>query len=316
MMNSGAVWFNTDQINLDITNKCTLMCPFCERQREDFDEIKKITKDISLEDFKKIADYYPRLNFCGSIGDPIMHKNFHEMLEYCYHNNNSVTIGTSSSHRPIEWYQTAFALNPNAHWSFGLDGLPNDSNKHRINQDGNHLFNMMVLGRSLGISVSWQFIIFSYNQHQILDCQHIANQLDIPISFVKSSRFHEFEGKDEYKPSEELYLKVNLNREREGELVPQCFRGREMGHQSSGYVLPCCWIQGDVEKNYSLLCNDETKLENIESIEELFDTESYKKFFKILTETPQNAYDICWERCSTASKPHKETVNIIPTRTL
>lgn len=315
-MNSGAVWFNTNKINLDITNKCTLKCPFCERQRDDFDDIKKITKDISLADFKKIADYYSCINFCGSIGDPIMHKNFHEMLEYCYQNNNTVLIGTSASHRPTEWYQKAFIANPNAHWTFGLDGLPDDSSIHRVNQDGRHILNMMILANSYGISVKWQFIIFSYNEHQILDCQNIANQLQIPISFVKSSRFHEFENKDEYKPSKDLYLEVNLNKERQGELVPQCLRGREMGHQSSGYVLPCCWLQGDVENKYPLLCNKETKLSGIQSIENLFETNSYKEFFKILTETPENAYDICWERCSTVSKPHKDTIKIIPTRTL
>jgi len=41
-------------INLDISNKCTLACPFCERQSKSFNS--KIFKDMTLDEFKFIAN--------------------------------------------------------------------------------------------------------------------------------------------------------------------------------------------------------------------------------------------------------------------
>ena len=80
------------------------------------------------------------------------------MLELCDQRNIQVQIHTSASHQPKEWYIKAFEANKNAKWIFGLDGLPKDSHKYRVNQDGNKLYEMMKLGVSMGIFVSWQYI--------------------------------------------------------------------------------------------------------------------------------------------------------------
>ena len=64
-------------INLDISNKCTLACGFCERQSKSFNS--KIFKDMTLEEFKFIADNHD-VFFCGQVSDPIYNKNFEEML--------------------------------------------------------------------------------------------------------------------------------------------------------------------------------------------------------------------------------------------
>lgn len=304
--------FNTRKINVDITTKCTLQCPFCERQNPNFDHVKSISQDITIEDFKKIADFYDHVEFCGSIGDPVMHKDFIEMLKYCYVNNIKCSVNTAVSHRKPEFYIEAFMSNRNAHWRFGIDGHPSDSHKHRINQDGNFLFEMMIAGKFLGIEVDWQYIIFSYNIDQIEDCKVLADRYKIPIRFMKSSRFTEY---SDLLPPEGFYLDVEKNKKREGKLIPQCLqKNRPMGHQSTGYILPCCWLYGDVEKDYPLLCNDETRLSNNESIENILNSEFYKKFYQILTEDQQKAYPMCWQRCSTKSKIHKEwlipTVNV------
>ena len=45
--------FEKEVINLDITNKCTLRCSFCERQKPVFKDYRSRTEELSLEDFKK-----------------------------------------------------------------------------------------------------------------------------------------------------------------------------------------------------------------------------------------------------------------------
>lgn len=301
--------FNVNKINIDITTNCTLKCAFCERQSDTFKHVKSISEDITFEDFKKIADKYPQVEFCGSIGDPILHKDFMKMLKYCYENGNVCFVSTAVSHKKPEWWIEAFQTNPTAIWSFGIDGLPQNSHKYRVHQDGQFLFEMMCAGKMLGVNVTWQYIIFSYNVDQIDACKQIADAYGIPIRFMKSSRFTE---DSKLLPPEGYYLTVEKNEQREGKLIPQCLQNnRPMGHQSTGYVLPCCWMHGDVESKYPILCNEETKLENNESIDDILNSDSYKEFYRILIEDQQKAYPICWERCSTKSKPHKQY--LIPT---
>ena len=62
--------------------------------------------------------------------------------------------------------------NKNAKWIFGLDGLPKDSHKYRVNQDGNKLYEMMKLGVSMGIFVSWQYIVIAI-------CTFIVSRINI-----------------------------------------------------------------------------------------------------------------------------------------
>ena len=40
-------------------------------------------------------------------------------------------------------YIEAFKANPDAQWTFNIDGLPHQSHQYRINQNGNKLFDIM-----------------------------------------------------------------------------------------------------------------------------------------------------------------------------
>ena len=69
------------------------------------------------------------------------------------------------SHKKKEWYDEAF----DEEWKFGIDGLPKDSHKYRINQDGQYLFERMLDAKNKGLNVEWQYIIFDYNEDTQLD---------------------------------------------------------------------------------------------------------------------------------------------------
>ena len=74
----------------------------------------------------------------------------------------------------MDWYVKAFNANPNATWYFGLDGLPEESHKYRVNQDGVKLFEVMKMAVDMGMNVVWQYLVFDYNKDHIKEAKSLS----------------------------------------------------------------------------------------------------------------------------------------------
>jgi len=160
--------------------------------------VKVPGENMPWGDFLKIADFFKSLTFCGQISDPIFHPKMIEMLKYCYDNNIPIDLSTAASHKPIKWYEKAFAANIKAKWMFGIDGLPKDSHKYRINQDGEKLFEMAKLCAKMGLDSRWQYLVFNYNENDIETCRKMAKDNNIKFDVKYSGRW----AKDDiYKPN-------------------------------------------------------------------------------------------------------------------
>ena len=83
---------------------------------------------------------------------------------------------------------------------FGLDGLPEESHKHRINQNGVFIYEMMKLGVKIGCNIVWQYIVFNYNQDHIEQARQMAKDEGIEFKLSFSSRWN---GMENYKPKDE-----------------------------------------------------------------------------------------------------------------
>ena len=170
-------------INLDITPTCTLQCPHCQREVYKKQGLKVPGRNMSMEEFKIVYNYFEEITFCGQISDSIFNPNFIDMLKMCH--DREVNIHTAASHKPWDWYTKAFDACLHARWEFGLDGLPKDSHKYRINQDGQKIFDLMVEGKKRGVrKVVWQYIIFDYNKNDIYEARKLADENDILFEVV------------------------------------------------------------------------------------------------------------------------------------
>ena len=290
-------------INLDITTICTLQCPACFRQTDTFRSSKSIYHEMTMDEFTKISNYFTRIEFCGTIGDPTFHRNFIDMLKICYEKGIEVEVATSASHKSLEWYEKAFNACPTALWVFGLDGLPEESHNYRINQDGKKLFDAMLIGRKVGIKLEWQYLIFNFNENSIDKAKKLAEKNNINLTVWKTKRH----GKG-LTPSYEFINDVSSNTKAKT-ITPRCLNGRDLGHSAMGYITPCCWF-GDVnvEKKYPDLCNEKTKIENVEKIEDIFETKGWKDYEYFLSYNQDKAYPICWNKCGTGYKPSKVSI--------
>ena len=176
-------------VNLDISYRCPLQCPTCQRQTGWYSRHRHKFGDMSVEDLKKFIDAgFKHLEFSGQQSDPMSHPNIIEFISLC--SSIRLDIHTATSHREKDFYEKAFHTSGmKTKWIFGLDGLPKESHKHRINQDGVHLYEMMKLGARMGIDVIWQYIVFNYNQDHIEQAKKMSSDDGIEFKLSFSDRW-------------------------------------------------------------------------------------------------------------------------------
>ena len=178
-------------INIDISNRCPLECMRCQRQTNFTLEGRKVYgRDATMDEIRKLSDYFSSFNFCGQLSDPVHHPHFVDILEYLYNKDIQVTVHNASSQKPMNWYIKAFQAHPKAKWIFAIDGLPKESNMYRINQDGEKLYRVMLEAKKhLKQTPSWQFIVFSYNEHNLEKAKQMAIDEGLMFIVLHSSRW-------------------------------------------------------------------------------------------------------------------------------
>ena len=175
-------------LNLDITNKCPLECPACHRQSIWYRANRHYFVEMSIDDFKKVLETFSWIEFSGQQSDPIAHTHFQEFLTLAY--SHKLDIHTAASHKKKPFYEEAYERSGfNTSWIFGLDGLPEESHKYRIHQNGEHIYDMMKLGVKMGCNIIWQYIVFNYNQDHIEQAKQMAKDDGIEFKLSLSSRW-------------------------------------------------------------------------------------------------------------------------------
>lgn len=194
-------------VNIDISNLCALECPRCQRQTMFRDRGLPVPgENISIENFKKVLNFFKFINFEGQYSDPVHHPQFIDLLSLCYKKNKDVMVHNGSSTKPKKWYYTAFEANPTAEWVFAIDGLPEESHKYRVNQDGVKLYEVMCEARRrLDTKPTWQYIVFNYNENNIDDAIKLAAEADVNFYVLQSARW--ISNNDPFMPSEKYRMR-------------------------------------------------------------------------------------------------------------
>jgi len=202
-------FLNRRIINIDITFRCPLECSKCQRQIKWRNYGKKVPgRDLTLSEIDKISNFYKSFVFCGQYSDPVHHPKFPQILKILYNKNVACEIHNAASQKSKEYFIKCFKANPSAQWIFGIDGLPEESHKYRINQDGKKLFDIMCESKKhLLKKPIWQYIVFRYNENHIEQAKKISKDIDVDLLLIQSSRWDKY---DPYKPkNEELRLNAH-----------------------------------------------------------------------------------------------------------
>lgn len=195
-----SAFFNRNEALVDLSHRCPIECPKCQRQLYFTSRGKKVVgNDMPMTTIHKLTDRFEHLCFGGQLSDPIHHPKFIEILDVCKKKNIGVKVQTASSFKPMSWYEEAFETYPEAKWQFGIDGLPEQSSEYRINQDGVKLYEVMLMSKKyLKTQPIWQCIVFKYNQDNLEEVKNMAKENGLKLVVMYSSRWDS--GYDPYKP--------------------------------------------------------------------------------------------------------------------
>ena len=83
-------------------------------------------------------------------------------------------------------------------------------------------------------------------------------------------------------------------------IYPKCLNGNDpkpVYYSSLGYFLPCCWCDGDNIKEFSQFTNNDYHINNINSVEDVTNSNVFIDFYTTLKQSPEDAPSPCKRFC-------------------
>ena len=219
---------NITGLHLELTTKCNAFCPMCNRNyRGKVRENLKLV-ELSLKDCKKILDVdflkqLKLISLCGVLGEPVCNSELFEILDYIYSINKEIVINmyTNGSIHTVEWWKNLAKHLKKGRVIFGIDGLKNISELHRVNTKFDRVISHAKAFISSGGQAQWDYIVFKHNEHQVDEARKLSEELGfVDFQIKKTSRFFKtLYEKDEYLDSTILEYGKHPVFNRKGEIV-------------------------------------------------------------------------------------------------
>jgi len=188
------------KVEMEITTYCNARCRYCPRT----DKITGgpqswlVQEHMSLETFKLIFDPQTekirQLKFCGQFGDPMMNPSVGKILDHALrYDKMNILINTNGGLRNVEWYKTfAQRYGQRLQIHFGIDGLDHDTNwKYREGVIFDKAYNNMLSFHQNGGDTTWQFILFSWNEHQLEEVRARGLSLGLNQTFLVDGEYRQ-----------------------------------------------------------------------------------------------------------------------------
>ena len=78
-------------------------------------------------------------------------------------------------------------------------------------------------------------------------------------------------------------------------IEPKCLNNGYLGYSNEGFILPCCWADYAKYELIPELLQDKFNLSNVNSIDEILNSEEWKNFLKNIKNNP---LPICIKYCN------------------
>lgn len=157
-----------------------VISPYLKLQHFDLDIFTKI---VSKSELIKHTNQY--IQFCGELGDPMMHPQIEDFIEVALTYGGGCHINTNGGLRKPKWYEhivKKFDTGPHDRrylsMKFGIDGTDQEtSNMYRDGVDLNRAMDNMTAFFEAGGEGEWHFLIFDWNYHQIFEAYEKARKI-------------------------------------------------------------------------------------------------------------------------------------------
>ena len=199
------------RIQIELTNYCNAACPQCERfhlkelseQTPEEREVRwkgSTNWDLSLNNtyisLKEIKETFIKgrwkhldnIHYCGNVDEPVINPDIIEIIKHMdtLAPNIKMHIATNGGIRSIEFWkelgELSASMNERLMVVWGIDGLEDTNHLYRKNVEWSRLRENWRAYISAGGRAKWQFIVFSWNQHQLNEVK----------SYSESENFNRF----------------------------------------------------------------------------------------------------------------------------
>jgi len=313
--------FNSQNLHIEVSSKCTLKCPRCPRTELDPDSLNR---EFSIAEFKSAfpIDQLKSTRtviFCGDIGDPIYATDFLEIVEYLKtFSTADLTIVTNGSYKKTEWWQQLGKWLTNYDTVvFSVDGWDHDSNNlYRINSNWDSIINgIESLRIASDCRIAWSTILFNFNEQHIDRIRQMAVNLGCDeFQVVRSSKFdgrYSIDGIDPLKPvnpnnlSTGQYIKETLTIGRVRRIHPiksqkthewaRCLNWqKELFVNVDGLVFPCPWFNSGYQSNDFVQKHQERLSIKTRSLDEVLNDPIWEEFITRIETMP---LEVCRIKC-------------------
>lgn len=198
------------EFEFNVTTYCQAKCKSCVRTiLDNAGELKISHSDLShFYNAVNNINLPPEqciISLCGELGDPMMHPDIDKIIKIFTDRGFEVNVHTNGGIRNQEFYKE-LSNNNMVKFFFGIDGINADMNeKYREGVDFDRAFDNMLEWFSHSRRGAWQFIVFEWNKHAVVDAYNIAKISNIPISFIINRREYGFVGFDEIDKLKDLF---------------------------------------------------------------------------------------------------------------
>lgn len=171
-------------LHVELSSECNAWCPGCPRNDNGYTLKDFLTpQNLDISKLKEAMEKLPNLQtvqFCGRYGDPAMHPELRDIVEWSMPRVKQILIHTNGSIRSTKfWSELGTLLKDFDHrvW-FGIDGLEGIHEIYRQGTDFNKIIRNATAFIEAGGQAVWQFIPYQHNEHQLNDCIKLAHKLD------------------------------------------------------------------------------------------------------------------------------------------
>ncbi len=222
------------QVVIEPTTACNLRCPLCPR-----DKLKRKHGQMSLSDFKKIIDGFPRTVKLAELyfmGEPLLHRNIFEMTKYL--KSKKIRVRLSTNAVLLKKLAKQLVNSGIDELVLSLDGASKQTHeKYRIGSD----FNKIVAGvkkltklKGEKLEVTLQFIVMKHNEHEIDKIRELSKELGVDHLVYKAIAIHGSELSDKYLPVSKLFTRKASKRD-------MCYWAFASTILWNGDVTTCCY---------------------------------------------------------------------------
>ena len=230
-------------LHLESTDVCQLACPLCSRETDQ--EFKKSIKHhLTIEQIQKhFSDdkvtELDKMFMCGNYGDPAAGKYTLDIYRWFRTINPTITLGMNTNgalQTTFWWHELGKQFNQSKDYCvFSIDGLEDTNPVYRVNSDWKKLMSNAAAYIAAGGAAHWDMLVYKHNQHQIEECQKLAQSMGFKWFRVKVSK----------RPfTDKLEFPIGWKSEKINIATIKCHALNEQSAyiDAQGRLSPCCWL--------------------------------------------------------------------------